>query len=63
MPTISAREMVSIIPTPLGFTLWDMFKQGWYHVPDPVSSLSSCFLRMVDASYCASVHFWEYRVV
>jgi len=25
----SAREMVLVIPTPLRFTKWDTFKQGW----------------------------------
>jgi hypothetical protein len=47
----SAREMVLIIPTPLGFTYWDTFKQGWY-TPDLVScALLHVFL---DCHQCRS---------
>ena len=47
----SAREMVLVIPTPLGFTYWDTFKQGWY-TPDLVScALLHVFL---DCHQCRS---------
>jgi hypothetical protein len=41
----SAREMVLVLPTPFGFTLWDKFKQGWY-TPYPVPCPSSCFSKL-----------------
>ena len=41
----SACEMVLVIPTPLGLTLCNTFKQGWY-TPDPVSCPFPCFLRL-----------------
>ena len=43
----SAREMVLVTPTPLGFTTWDTFKQGWYK-PEPVSCFSLCFLGLLS---------------
>jgi hypothetical protein len=52
MAASSAREMVFVTPTPLGFTYWDTCKQGW-STPDPVSFpllfYFSCFLRLPSA--------------